>query len=71
MQTQPISKLSSLQLELLRIYSFQPTESELLEIKQMLGRFFAQRLTFLVNKAVEEKGITETDLDSWLNDDEQ
>ena len=66
MQTQPISKLSSLQLALLRVYSFQPSEAELLEIKQMLGLFFAKRLTFLVNKAVEEKGITENDLDNWL-----
>jgi hypothetical protein len=71
MQIQPVSKLSPLQLELLRIYSFQPSEAEMLEIKQILGRFFANRLTFLVNKAVEEKGITEEDLENWLNDEKQ
>ena len=71
MQTQPISKLSPLQLELLRTYSFQPSETELLEIKQLLARFFAQRLTTLINKAVIEKNTTENELDNWLNDEQQ
>lgn len=61
--------LSPLQLELLKIYSFAPTDEELIEVKKMLATFFADRLVKKVNAAVEEKGITEADLESWLNEE--
>lgn len=67
---QPTARLSPLQLELLKVYSFNPTEAELLEIKQYLGRFFAKRLSDNVGKAAIEKGITEADLEKWLNEGE-
>ena len=59
------SKLSPLQLELLKVYSFDPTEEELIEIKRMLAKFFAHRFTEKAAKAAEEKGITDEDLDKW------
>ena len=64
-------QLTSLQLELLKVYAFEPTEEELLQVKALLGRFFAGRLTVRVDHAVKEKGITEDDLDHWLNDEDQ
>ena len=64
-------QLTSLQLELLKAYAFEPTEEEMLQINAMLGRIFANRLTARVDQAVEEKGITEDDLDRWLNDEDQ
>ncbi|MEL6649504.1 MAG: hypothetical protein AAFQ87_01740 [Bacteroidota bacterium] len=63
------AKLSPLQLELLKVYSFNPTEEELLEIKSFLGKFFAKRLTDSVGLAAKQQGITEEDLESWLNND--
>ncbi len=69
MQTNLPPTLSSLQLELLKVYSFEPTESELLEIKAMLGKYFAQRMTQAVNEAIKTKNITEQDLENWLNED--
>lgn len=73
MQTiaQNYNRFSSLQLELLKICSFTPSEEELLQIKLMLATFFAQRLSNLVNQAIVTQGITEQDLDNWLNTDEQ
>jgi hypothetical protein len=73
MQTvaQNYNRFSPLQLELLKVYSFTPSEEELLQIKQLLATFFAQRLSNLVNQAIEQQGITEQDLDNWLNTDEQ
>jgi hypothetical protein len=73
MQTiaQPYNRFSPLQLELLKIYSFTPSEEELLQIKQLLATFFAQRFSNLVNQAIATQGITEQDLDTWLNTDEQ
>lgn len=54
MQTvaQNYNRFSPLQLELLKIYSFTPSEEELLQIKLMLATFFAQRLSNFVNQAM-------------------
>ncbi len=65
MQTQ---KLSALQLELLNVYSFQPKEEDLLAIKTLLAGYFSGKLQKNIQKAVEEKNITEEDLDRWLNE---
>ena len=64
-------QLTSLQLELLKAYAFDPTEEELLQVKAMLGKLFANRLTAHVDQAVKEKGITKDDLERWLNDEDQ
>jgi len=71
LQINASSKLSSLQLELLKVYSFNPSEKELIEIKKMLAKFFADKLSKLVNKSIEKNGITEQDLDNLLNDENQ
>ena len=65
MQTQ---KLSALQLELLNVYSFQPKEEDLLAIKTLLAGYFSGKLQKNIQKAIEEKNITEEDLDRWLNE---
>lgn len=65
------TKFSSLQLELLKIFSFHPTEQELLQVKAMLARFFAERFAERVGQAADTKGITDEDLDRWLNEENQ
>lgn len=65
MQTQ---KLSSLQLDLLKVYSFQPSETDLLAVRQLLATYFSDKLTDKVRQAVHEHGITEADLTRWLNE---
>lgn len=62
------SKLSPLQLELLKIYAMQHSEEDLLEIKKMLGRYFAKKLRKKVDTAIQKKGITQQDLDRWANE---
>jgi hypothetical protein len=69
MQSNLSTSLSSLQLELLRVYSFEPTESELLEIKTMLGKYFAKRMTQMVDNQVKTQNITTQDIENWLNED--
>jgi len=61
-------KLTALQLELLKIYSFQPKEEDLLAIKQLLAKYFSAKLQKNIQTAIEEKNITEEDLDRWLNE---
>ncbi len=63
-----IEKLSKLQLELLKVYSFNPSNEDLLEIKKMLAKFFANKLTDNVSKSIEEKNISDDDLEKWLNE---
>ncbi|MEO6979959.1 MAG: hypothetical protein ABJA76_14075 [Mucilaginibacter sp.] len=61
-------KLSSLQLELLKIYSFQPKEEDLMAVKEMLAKYFAEKLQKRIDQSVEEKNITEEDLNRWINE---
>jgi hypothetical protein len=61
-------KLSALQLELLNMYSFQPKEEDLLAIKQLLAHYFSDKLQKNIQHSIEQKSITEQDLDSWLNE---
>lgn len=68
---QSSKKLSALQLELLKIYSFNPTEEELLELKNILARFFAHRFAEKVGAAAKARNISDKDLDKWLEEDEQ
>ena len=63
-----VQKLSSLQLDLLKVYSFQPSEADLLAVRQLLATYFSDKLTENVRQAINEKGITELDLDRWLNE---
>lgn len=60
-------KLSGLQLELLKVYSFEPSLDDLQQIKQMLAKFFANKLVDKVQKSIEENNITDNDLENWLN----
>ncbi len=63
-----VKKLSELQLELLKIYSFNPSSEDLVQIKKMLATFFAGKLIGNVEKAIEDKNITNEDLENWLNE---
>ena len=60
-------KLSGLQLELLKVYSFEPSPNDLMQIKQILAKFFANKLVDNVQKSVEENNISDNDLENWLN----
>lgn len=61
-------KFSPLQLELLKLYSMDHSEEDLLAIKKMLGQYFAKQLRSKVDDAVKEKNITQEDLDKWINE---
>ena len=62
------SKLSPLQLELLKIYAMEHNEEDLLEIKKILGQYFANKLRKKIDAAIQKKGITQQDLDRWINE---
>jgi hypothetical protein len=67
MTAQISAPMSSLQVELLKMYSFSPSEEDLLNVKQLLARYFADKLVNKIDQAIEEKEISEQDLEQWLN----
>jgi hypothetical protein len=62
------NKFNPLQLELLRLYAGKVSDEDLLEIKKMLGQYFANKLRSQVDKAIKDKGISLEDLDKWANE---
>jgi hypothetical protein len=69
MNTHP--PLTNLQLELLKLYSLELTEAELIEVKHVLARHFANRLNQRVEKIWQDKGLTANDMEQWLNEENQ
>lgn len=63
-----VKKLNELQLELLKVYSFNPSREDLLEIKKMLAQYFANKLTNNIQIAIEKNNISDEDLENWLNE---
>jgi len=63
------TKLNPIQLELLKVYSFQHSEEDLLAIKKLLAEYFAKKLVKEVDEAVKRNNITDEDLDRWLNEE--
>ncbi|MFN7119564.1 MAG: hypothetical protein ACK4TA_22400, partial [Saprospiraceae bacterium] len=59
--------LSNLQLELLKLYANNVSEENLLEIKWLLARYFAQKATEAMDKIWEEKGLTVQDMINWTH----
>lgn len=62
-----ITKLSDLQLELLKVYSFQTNEEDLLAIKQMLAKYFSEKLINKIDTAITNNNISEQDINKWLD----
>jgi hypothetical protein len=60
--------LSNVQIELLKLYSTDLSEDELRDLKLLLAHFFAEKSIALANKIWDEKGLTDEDMDRWLND---
>ena len=64
-------KLTNLQQELLKLYAQQVSESDLLNIRELIGHYFANRLTILADKAWQQQGWSEQTMHDWLNDENQ
>ncbi len=61
-------QLSSLQVELLKLYANGINDQQLFEIKRMLGHYFAQQATQAMDELWEEKQLTEQDMINWTNE---
>ncbi len=59
--------LTNAQLEILKTFSHELDENGLIELRKTLAEFFAKRTTEAANKAWDEKGWTDQDVDRLLN----
>jgi hypothetical protein len=66
-QDQP-TKLSNLQLELLKIFSRNLPDEELLEIRSLLSHYFAQKVDKEFEKLEKERGWTAETYDQWAKE---
>jgi hypothetical protein len=65
------TNFTNLQQELLQLYSRQVSEEDLKNIKELIGAYFAGRLTSLADASWEKNGWTQQDMDDILNDSNQ
>lgn len=61
-------KLSSIQLELLKVFSFDSSDVQLLEIKQLLSNYFANIASNRMDELWEEKGWSAETMKQWSDE---
>lgn len=59
--------MSNLQLELLRLYATDISEEDLLNIKQLLVEYFAEKITRQMDELWDEKGWTNDTMREWAS----
>ncbi|HLP47459.1 MAG TPA: hypothetical protein VK469_16035 [Candidatus Kapabacteria bacterium] len=62
------NRLTNLQLELIKLFSYNLDEKQLLEVKYLLAKYFADKATQEMDKVWEEKRLTNETMDTWLNE---
>ena len=63
--------LSNLQKELLKLYTSNVSEADLLTIKRFLAKFFAEKAIAEADKIWDEKGYSNDTMKNWLNEDNE
>jgi hypothetical protein len=59
--------LSNVQVELLKLFSTNLSDQELIGLKDLLARFYADKATSKADIIWDEKGLTNEDMESLLN----
>ncbi|MDX2048717.1 MAG: hypothetical protein SFU87_18160 [Chitinophagaceae bacterium] len=63
--------LSNLQQELLKLYSSDIPEADLLHIKRYLAKYFADKAIAGADEVWDKKGYSNETMNQWLNEDRQ
>ena len=59
--------LSNVQLEILKTFSYQLSEEELLELREVIAGYFANKAIQAANQVWEEKGWTDQEVEKMLH----
>jgi hypothetical protein len=62
------SKLTNLQIELLKVFSRPIPESQILEIRQILADYFAKKVDAGVDSLFEQNAWDSSKIDEWLGE---
>ena len=60
--------MTNLQIELLKVFSYDLPEEQLLEIRQLLAKYFAQKVDAEMDRLWEERGWTEKTMREWADE---
>lgn len=60
--------LTTLQLEIVKLYSTEMERQDLLELKQVLANFFARKAIQEADQIWDEQNLTDDDMEEWLNE---
>lgn len=66
---EPIHKLSNIQLELLKMFSTNIPDKQLLEIKDLLANYFAEKATEEMDRLWDERGWSNETMKQWVKED--
>lgn len=58
--------LSNLQMELLKLYSTNVQENDLMEIKKIMGSYFAQKAIKEADACWDKENLSDDVMDQWL-----
>jgi hypothetical protein len=61
-------KLTNLQLELLKIFSYQLNQQQLTDIKKLLAGYFAEQATQEIDKLWDENNWDNNTMTTWANE---
>lgn len=61
--------LANLQLKLLKLYSMELSEEQLIDIQRLIARYFAERASDEMDKLWEERGWSNETMEAWLKDE--
>jgi hypothetical protein len=61
-------KLTNVQIELLKLFQYDLPEQQLVEIKNMLAKYFAKTATAEMDRLWEENNWTNQTMNDWAND---
>ena len=59
--------LTNIQMELLKLFSTNMSDEEVIELKGVIARFYAEKATAEADRIWDERGLTNEDMDKWLN----
>ena len=60
--------LTNLQLELLKLYQFELSEEQLIEIKDLLIKYFAESGSDAMERLWNQEGWSNETMDEWVDD---
>lgn len=64
----PKTPFTNAQLEILKLFSTEMNETDLKELKSLLGKFYAKKASDMADKIWEERSYTQEDMNKWLNE---